>query len=141
MGAAKSRSTTVNHEEGRIGIATVMEGGVMTADRIDPREYVINDDATISDIDLETEEFTLRDGRRLTDELAKELAAQALDEIRRRNLIPGRKSLSGDGSHSPAIRVRVPAQLRRQAENRAAADGVTLSELTREALTAYLRAS
>lgn len=113
----------------------------MTADRIDPRDYVIDDDVTISDIDLEEEEFTLRDGRRLTDELATQLAAQALDEIRRRNLIPGRKSLSGDGSHSPTIRVRVPAELHRQAKKRAAADGVTLSELTREALAAYLRAS
>lgn len=113
----------------------------MSKRKLDPRAYVVGADSEISTIDLADEEFTLRDGRRLTDELADTLAAQALDEIRRRNLIPGRKSLSGDGTRSPAIRVRVPADLRQQIEERAIAEGVSVSQLTRKALTSYLQAS
>ena len=105
---------------------------------LDPCEYVVRPDTEISDIDLDTEEFRLRDGRRLTEELAGRLARAAQTEIRRRNLVPGRKSLSGDGTHSPVIRVRVPEQLRAKAEQRAAAEGVSLSVLTREALELYL---
>jgi predicted HicB family RNase H-like nuclease len=110
----------------------------MSGKKIDPRDYVVGRDATISSIDLDKETFTLPDGRRLTNELAAELAAEGRDEIRRRNLIPGRKSLSGDGTHSPTIRVRVPSDLHAAAEARAEAEGVTLSTLAREALTAYL---
>lgn len=106
--------------------------------RIDPNDFVVTADTEISTIDLHREEFTLRDGRRLTEELADQLAHQAQDEIRRRNLVPGRKSLSGSGQHSPTIRVRVPEQLREQAERRAADEGVSLSALTREALEHYL---
>jgi predicted DNA binding CopG/RHH family protein len=106
--------------------------------KIDPRDYVITPDTEISTIDLDHEEFILPDGRRLTEELAEQLARDAGDEIRRRNLIPGRKSLSGDGQHSPTIRVRVPEQLREQAQQRAATEGVSLSALTREALEHYL---
>lgn len=108
--------------------------------KIDPRDYVVTPDTAISLIDLSREEFILRSGQRLTEDLAKQLANDARAEIRQRNLIPGRKSLSGDnGRHSPAIRVRVPEQLRALAEQRAAAEGVTLSVLAREALVAYLR--
>jgi predicted HicB family RNase H-like nuclease len=105
---------------------------------IDPRDYVVTADTEISPIDLDREEFTLRGGRRLTEALAKELADEARAEIRRGNLIPGRKSLSASGQHSPVIHVRVPEQLHERAERRAAAEGVSLSKLAREALEAYL---
>lgn len=106
--------------------------------KIDPSEFIVTANTEMSAIDLDREEFTLRDGRRLTEELAEQLAHQAQDEIRQRNLVPGRKSLSGSGQHSPTIRVRVPEQLREQAERRAADEGVSLSALTREALERYL---
>jgi len=61
-------------------------------------------------------------------ELAEQLAREGAAEARRRNLIPGRKCLAGDGSHSPRVQVRVPESLR------AAAEGVSLSVLAREAL-------
>jgi len=110
----------------------------MTRKKIDPRDYVVTPDSKVSTIDLDREEFTLHDGRRLTEDLAEELAREAQAEIRRRNLIPGRKSLSGGEQHSPTIRVRVPEQLREKAERRATAEGVSLSVLTREALEHYL---
>lgn len=106
--------------------------------KVDPRNYVITTDTEASDIDLSREEFTLQDGRRLTEDLAEQLASEARAEIGRRNLVPGRKSLSGGGQHSPTIHVRVPEQLHERAEQRAAAEGVSLSSLTREALEAYL---
>lgn len=43
---------------------------------IDPADYVVGPDTPINEIDLEQEEFILRDGRRLTDELAAELARE-----------------------------------------------------------------
>lgn len=105
---------------------------------IDPADYVVGPDTPINEIDLEQEEFILRDGRRLTDELAAELAREARAEIARRNLVPGRKSLTGGGVHSPAIRVRVPEQLKHDIEQRAEAEGVSISVLARRALQQYL---
>jgi len=108
--------------------------------KINPRDYVVTPDAEVSPVDLSREEFILRNGQRLTEDLAEQLANDARAEIRQRNLIPGRKSLSGaTGQHSPTIRVRVPEDLRALAERRAADEGVTLSVLARDALTAYLR--
>lgn len=104
----------------------------------DPRDYVVRPGDTIEDVDLDAEEVWLRDGRRLTPELAEQLAREGVAEARRRNLIPGRKSLAGDGSHSPRVQFRVPESLREAAEARAAAEGVSLSVLAREALEHYL---
>ncbi|HEY8717440.1 ribbon-helix-helix domain-containing protein [Pengzhenrongella sp.] len=106
--------------------------------KIDPSEYVVTRDDTIHDVDLNTEVVRLPDGRRLTDDLAEQLAAEALAEARRRNLIPGRKSLTGPGVHSPRVQFRVPEAILEQAERRAEAEGVSLSTLAREALEHYL---
>lgn len=91
------------------------------------------------DLDLDEEEFILKDGRRLTNELADQLAEETLAEVRRRNLIPGGKSLSGGGVHSPRVQFRVPQDLREQAERVAEDEGVSLSALARHALEDYLR--
>ena len=94
-------------------------------------------DVTIEDVDLdETEVFV--GGERLTEARAAELAAATLREVRARNLVPGRKSLGRDGSHSPTIQVRVPADLRAAAEKRAEADQVSVSAVVRRALESYL---
>ena len=105
---------------------------------IDPREFVVRDDDEVFEVDLSVEEVRLRDGRRLTDELADRLAEDTLAEARRRNLVPGRKSLTGAGVHSPRVQFRVPEALRAAAERRAAEEGVSVSELAREALERYL---
>ncbi len=105
---------------------------------IDPRKYVVPRDASIEDVDLDVEDVRLPDGRRLTIELAEQLARQTLVGARRRNLVPGRKSLTGGSIHSPRVQFRVPEGLREAAERRAAEEGVSLSELAREALERYL---
>ena len=108
---------------------------------LDPDDYSVGPGTATSNIDLSKEEFVLQDGRRLTAELTEDLAARALDETRRRNLIPGRKSLSGDGKHSPTVEFRVPESLRTAVEERAAIEGISVSALARRALEQYLRAS
>ena len=105
---------------------------------IDPGRYVVGPDTTITDVDLDEEDVRLPDGRRLTNELAEKMAREGAAEARRRNLIPGGKSLAGDGSHSPRVQFRVPESLRAAAEAKAAAEGVSLSMLAREALEHYL---
>ncbi len=105
---------------------------------INPRDYVVHPGDQVEDVDLETEDVRLKDGRRLTPALAEQLARQGVDEARMRNLIPGRKSLAGDGSVSPRVQFRVPESLREAAEARAEAEGVSLSVLAREALEHYL---
>ncbi len=105
---------------------------------IDPSRYVVGADTTITEVDLDEEDVWLPDGRRLTNELAEKMAREGVAEARRRNLIPGGKSLAGDGSHSPRVQFRVPESLRAAAEAKAAAEGVSLSMLAREALERYL---
>jgi predicted HicB family RNase H-like nuclease len=105
---------------------------------IDPSEYVVTKGDTISDVDLDREVVRLKDGRRLTDELAEQLAKEALAEARRRNLVPGRKSLSGGAIHSPRVQFRMPESMLEAAERRADEEGVSLSELARHALQRYL---
>jgi len=105
---------------------------------IDPSRYVVGPDTTITDVDLDAEDVGLPDGRRLTNELAEKMVREGVAEARRRNLIPGGKSLAGDGSHSPRVQFRVPESLRAAAEAKAAAEGVSLSVLAREALEHYL---
>jgi predicted HicB family RNase H-like nuclease len=105
---------------------------------IDPKKYVVTPDSPISDVNLDVEVVRLKDGRWLTNELAEELAQQTLAEARRRNLVPGRKSLTGGSTHSPRVQFRVPEPLREAAERRAEEKGVSLSVLAREALERYL---
>ena len=66
---------------------------------INPKDYVVAKNDSITDVDLDVEEVRLNDDRRLTEELAEQLSEQTLAEVRRRNLVPGRKSLSGGDVH------------------------------------------
>lgn len=61
---------------------------------------------TITDADLDAELAVVHGGRELQESDAAALAARTLAEVRRRNLEPDRKSLSGDGSHSPRVEFR-----------------------------------
>lgn len=74
----------------------------------------------------------------LTDDDAEALALEA---IRRRNLIPGRKSLTGGTKHSPVLQVRLPEDVREQLHERAKGEGVSDSKVARQAIIAYLNAS
>ena len=85
------------------------------------------------DVDLDTEDVRDRQGRRVSDDYAARAAEEALKIAR-----PGRPALGAAGQHSPRVSFRVPAQVRRRAEQRAAAEGRSVSELAREALERYL---
>lgn len=91
----------------------------------------------MSDIDLDTEEFTLPDGTRLTEERARQI--EEADRRRRANLVPGRMSLSGGSTHSPVIQVRIPEALREELRTGAAAQGVSMSRFARDLLEESLR--
>lgn len=101
------------------------------------KDYVVRAEASIDDVDLDDEVVTVR-GRRLTETGAEQLARQTLAEARRRNLIPGRKSLTEGSTHSPRLQFRVPESVATQAQVRARAEGKSVSELAREALLRYL---
>lgn len=78
-------------------------------------------------------------GTVLTDEEVNRLADEAeagydLDTARR----VGRPSLGGGDEHSPHVSFRAPADLRAKAEQRAAREGKTVSQLAREAFERYL---
>jgi hypothetical protein len=98
---------------------------------LDPKRYIIDAEAEVSDIDLDDESFVLPDGSRLTERRAAEIL-----ERRKANLIPGRKSLGRDGSHSPTVQFRTPRKA--EAEELAHELGITPSELARRALHQYL---
>lgn len=90
-------------------------------------------------VDVKNEKVAYR-GEILTRERVDALTAE-LHATRNANLLPGGKSLSGGGKHSPTLQFRIPDELREQAVERAAAEGVSLSKLGRKALEQYLRAS
>lgn len=84
------------------------------------------------DVDLETEDIRLPDGRRLTPELADEIAERAL--ARRR----GRPSLGGDDVHTPKFTLRVPPHVRAALEAIAHEQGRRLADVSRDALSEYI---
>ena len=79
------------------------------------------------DVDLDQDDVRLRDGTRLTDEVADGI----IEQVRRP---PGRPSLSGRPTVSPQIAFRVAPAVRDRAAAIAAQEGKTVSELAREAL-------
>jgi predicted HicB family RNase H-like nuclease len=85
------------------------------------------------DVDLDAEDIRDRQGRRITTEYAERAAEEALQLAR-----PGRPPLGATGQESPRVSFRVPEQTRRRAEQRARAEGRSVSEVAREALERYL---
>lgn len=90
------------------------------------------DDVIVEDVDLDDEVVNVG-GERLTNERAQRMADEFVAHRAR-----GRRSLSGDGAHSPVVQFRVPAALRDAVDDRARAEGVPVSVLARRALQAYL---
>jgi predicted HicB family RNase H-like nuclease len=97
------------------------------------REYVLG-----RYIDLDKEVVLDSGGERITEARAQEMAEYALQQVYAKR---GRPSLTGPSSRSPQISFRVPESLARRAEEAAARQGKTLSQLSREALERYLEAS
>ena len=93
------------------------------------------------DIDADTEVVVV-DGKRMSnadfDEWAQHLENRDRTNDRSlANLIPGRKSLSGNGKHSPVVDVRVSESTRGRLEELARERGVSVSRVAREAIDAY----
>lgn len=84
------------------------------------------------DVDLQKDEVRLPDGRRLTDELADEIAERTLDRRR------GRPSVSGGSRRTPSLTVRVPEPTRAALERLAQSQGKRLADVSREALEEYV---
>jgi len=85
------------------------------------------------DVDLDAEDVRDRQGRRITAEYAALAAEEALQLAR-----PGRPPLGTTGQVSPRVSFRIPEQTRRRVEQRARAEGRSVSEVAREALERYL---
>lgn len=105
---------------------------------INPKKYVIGPGATARNTNLDDEPITLPDGTHLDEAGAEQVAQRALADVRRRNLVPGRKSLSGGNRHSPVVQFRVPEKIRDNVEKRAKSEGISVSRLARKALEEYL---
>ena len=86
-----------------------------------------------SDIDLDVEIVLDKQGRRITEERAREIAAEVLAKAG-----VGRPSLTRPGARSPEIKARVPEELRDRLTAAARDRGTTTSTLIREALERYL---
>lgn len=87
-----------------------------------PAEFVIGDD-----VDLADEVVFDVDGRRVDQSYVDDL----VETVHRR---PGRPGLSTAAGRSPAVSFRLPTDIREQAERVAAAAGISVSRLAREAL-------
>lgn len=86
------------------------------------------------EVDLERDDVRDSRGRRIDADYVE----RAVADIHTRR---GRRPLGAPasvGTHSPRVSFRVPEQTRRQAEERARAEGRSVSEVAREALERYL---
>lgn len=92
-------------------------------------------DADVSDIDLAQEDFQF-EGQRLTEQRAEQLAERAFRPSG--NLIPGRKSLSGNNMHSPVVQARIPAAVHMKLQALADRRNVSVSKLLREAIDQFM---
>jgi hypothetical protein len=101
------------------------EEGSMTRRKIKPG-------AIGTDVDLDAEEVYLADGRRLTEQVAEEMAERALARHR------GRPSVTGGNARTPSLTVRVPPETRTALEELARAQGKRLADVSREALDEYV---
>lgn len=78
-------------------------------------------------VDFEEYEVYEADGTRVTEARADEIVEEVLAEVRR----PGRPSLTGRDQKSPHISFRITPRIKKLAEERAAREGTTVSQLAR----------
>jgi hypothetical protein len=89
------------------------------------------------DVDLDTEDVRLADGTRLTEELAAQIAEEAIAEHPARR---GRPTITGAAARTPKMTVRVAPETRRALEAIAARQGRRLTDVSRDALAEYVAA-
>ena len=84
------------------------------------------------DVDLDNDEIYRPDGRRLTVQVAEEIAERTLARH------PGRPSVSGGGRRTRSLTVRVPQPTRDALEKLAKSQGKRLADVSREAPDEYI---
>lgn len=109
----------------------------MSESKLDPSRFVVDETTEVVDVDLD-EEVVEYAGDRLTEARAESIAQETLAELRRRNLRPGGKSLSGGSRTSPVLQVRVSDELKDTLEREASDRGVGMSKLVRSILQDYV---
>jgi hypothetical protein len=102
----------------------------VVTEKIDPSRYVYVPGVTkVRNIDLDKVVIRNRaTGKRVT-EAEREAEGRELD--RQRGLLPGGKSLSGDGSHSPVLRVVVSRDVEAAIRANASAEHMSVSKYLR----------
>lgn len=105
---------------------------------VDPRKYTFDENTEIVDVDLD-DEIVMFEGERLTEARAQEVADDVLAEVRRRNLRPGGKSLTGGSAVSPVLQVRVPRELKDSLERESKSRNIGLSKLVRSILEGHVK--
>ncbi len=85
-----------------------------------------------TDIDLGEEEVRTANGRRLTEELSRQIAEEAIARHR------GRPSVTGRPERTPNLTVRVDPGTREALEAIAEAQGRKLADVSRDALDEYV---
>ena len=105
---------------------------------MDPKDYEAD---PADDIDLDRADIRTMTGQRVTKAGAERMAADAEQRAKARaaNLIPGGKSLSGDGRHSPIVQTRVPTVVHTKLRAIADARRVSVSKLLREAIDEFVQ--
>ncbi len=102
---------------------------------VDAKKFRITPDVHVADVNDEDVIFR---GKPLN----QERIASIVEKVdRSTNLVPGGKSLSGDGIHSPVVRVRLPENVRNELTSRAQKEGISVSKYTRELIEHALKAS
>jgi hypothetical protein len=92
-----------------------------------PGESVVLDETTVDLASLNLHDST---GNTLTEDYFERLADQA-ESQQRRGLTPGGKSLNGDGSHSPVLRLVVSNEMRDKVAQAAADQHMSVSRWLR----------
>jgi hypothetical protein len=105
----------------------------MSTIAIDASRYVyVPGVSETADIDL-AEESIHQDGKRVTE---ASLDAEATELARHYpGLVPGGKSLSGDGSHSPRFQIRLDAKTAAAVRAEAKTEGKSVAKFLRETVT------
>lgn len=104
---------------------------------MDPKDHETD---PADDIDLDRAEIHTVTGQRVTNAGAERMAADAERRVNTRaaNLIPGAKSLSGDGKHSPIVQTRVPTVVHAKLQAIANLRRVSVSKVLREAIDEFV---
>ena len=87
------------------------------------------------DVDVEAEVVRDSRGRRVDQAYIDRAVAEVEDVVARR---AGRPSLTGDSAHSPHVSFRVSPEMKARAEKAAADQGITVSQLARQAFERFL---